>query len=255
MNEEKVASDVTIVGGGLAGVCAAIAAARTGSKVALIGNRPVLGGNSSSEVRVWVVGATAHGYNHNAREGGIMGELFVENQYRNPDGNPYLWDALIYEKVTSEPNISLFLNTDVRIVDASGPADDRVIRSVTGWTMGSERLIEFTGPIFVDATGDGLVGFLAGAEHRIGREARSEYAEPWAPDIGRRHHARQYAPLLYEGRRVPGAVRRAGVRQGHLEDEHPAEPHHQGGRQRLRVLVDRVRRRARHGAAERDDPR
>lgn len=183
MNEERVASDVTVVGGGLAGVCAAIAAARTGSKVALVGNRPVLGGNSSSEVRVWVVGATAHGYNHNAREGGIMGELFVENQYRNLDGNPYLWDALIYEKVTNEPNISLFLNTDVRIVDASGPADDRVIRSVTGWTMGSERLIEFTSPIFVDATGDGLVGFLAGAEHRIGREARSEYDEPWAPEV------------------------------------------------------------------------
>lgn len=183
MNEERVSSDVTVIGGGLAGVCAAIAAARLGSKVALIGNRPVLGGNSSSEVRVWVVGATAHGYNHNAREGGIMGELFVENQYRNPDGNPYLWDALIYEKVTNEPNISLFLNTDVRIVDAAGPADDRVIRSVTGWTMGSERLIEFRSPIFVDATGDGLVGFLAGAEHRIGREARSEYAEPWAPEL------------------------------------------------------------------------
>ena len=71
----------------------------------------------------------------------------------------------------------------------------------------------------------------------------------------RRHHARQHAPLLHEGRRVPGAIRAAGVREGHLEDHHPAEPHHQGGRQRLRLLVDRVRRRARHGAAERGDSR
>ncbi|MFC6355546.1 FAD-dependent oxidoreductase [Luethyella okanaganae] len=183
MNEEQFVSDVTVIGGGLAGVSAAIAAARNGRSVALVTNRPVLGGNSSSEVRVWVVGATAHGYNHNAREGGIMGELFVENQYRNPDGNPYLWDALIYEKVRAEENLTLFLNTDVRIVDASGPDDDRTITSVTGWMMGSERLIEFSGPIFVDATGDGLVGFLAGADHRIGREARSEYGEPWAPEV------------------------------------------------------------------------
>lgn len=84
-----------MIGGGLAGVCAAIAAARLGRTVALVNNRPVLGGNSSSEVRVWVVGATAHGNNHNAREGGIMGELFVENQFRNPDGNPYYWDTVV----------------------------------------------------------------------------------------------------------------------------------------------------------------
>lgn len=183
MNQEQVRADVTIIGGGLAGVCAAIAAARNGAHVSLIGNRPVLGGNSSSEVRVWVVGATAHGYNHNAREGGIMGELFVENQYRNPEGNPYLWDALILDKVHSEANISLYLNTDVRLVEASGPTERRTITSVTGWTMGSERLIEFQSPVFIDATGDGLVGFLAGADYRIGRESKEEFGEAWAPPV------------------------------------------------------------------------
>ena len=183
MREEAVSSDVTVIGGGLAGVCAAIAAARLGRRVALVTNRPVLGGNSSSEVRVWVCGATGHGKNHYAREGGIMGELFVENQYRNPDGNPYLWDALILDTVRAEPNISLFLNTDVRLVDASGPDHARRIDAVTGWTMGSERLIRFTGPVFLDCTGDGLVGHLAGADYRIGRESRAEYEEPWAPEL------------------------------------------------------------------------
>ena len=75
MRFDSCTSDITVVGGGLAGVCAAIAAARIGADVALVNNRPVLGGNSSSEVRVWVVGATAHGLRPFARETGIMGEL------------------------------------------------------------------------------------------------------------------------------------------------------------------------------------
>lgn len=178
-----VQSDITVVGGGLSGVCAAVAAARLGQSVALINNRSVLGGNSSSEVRVWVCGATAHGVNRYARETGIMGELFTENQYRNPEGNPYFWDLTILETVRAEPNISLFLNTDVHEVEAEGDADNRIIRSVTGWMMGSERKIRFESKVFLDCTGDGLVGFLAGAKHRIGREAQSEYGEEWAPEI------------------------------------------------------------------------
>ncbi|MFP4976993.1 FAD-dependent oxidoreductase [Paenibacillus sp. CN-4] len=183
MKREQVISDVTVIGGGLAGICAAIAAARQGSKVALVQNRPVLGGNSSSEVRVWVCGATAHGTNRYARETGIMGELFVENQYRNPEGNPYIWDLVLLEAVMAEPNITLYLNTDVHEVQADGPKEDRMIRSVTGWMMGSERLITFEGRMFIDCTGDGLVGFLAGAEFMLGREARSRFGEEWAPEI------------------------------------------------------------------------
>jgi hypothetical protein len=183
MREEVVRSDITVVGGGLSGVCAAVAAARLGQTVALINNRPVLGGNSSSEVRVWVCGATSHGVNRYARETGIMGELFSENQYRNPEGNPYFWDLTILETVRAEPNITLFLNTDVHEVEAEGDADNRIIRSVTGWMMGSERRIRFESKMFLDCTGDGLVGFLAGAKHRIGREAYSEYGEDWAPEV------------------------------------------------------------------------
>ncbi|MGQ7752846.1 FAD-dependent oxidoreductase [Streptomyces sp. WC2508] len=182
MRRETARHDITVVGGGLAGVCAAIAAARLGRTVALINNRPVLGGNSSSEVRVWVVGATAHGNNHNAREGGIMGELFVENQFRNPDGNPYYWDTVVLDAVRAEPGITLYLNTDVREVDAQGPEDARHITAVTGWMMGSERHIRFESEMFLDCSGDGLIGALAGARHRIGRESRAEYDESWAPE-------------------------------------------------------------------------
>ncbi|MFD5335740.1 FAD-dependent oxidoreductase [Streptomyces hawaiiensis] len=182
MQRLSVDTDVTVVGGGLAGVAAAIGAARTGARVALINNRPVLGGNASSEVRVWVCGATAHGAQKYARETGVMGELFRENQYRNPEGNPFLWDQVVLDAVRAEPNIRLYLNTDVREVETDGSDDRRTVRAVTGWQMGSERIIRFSARMFVDATGDGLVGALAGAWHRTGREAAHEYGEEWAPD-------------------------------------------------------------------------
>ncbi|MDG0789900.1 FAD-dependent oxidoreductase [Cohnella ginsengisoli] len=182
MRNETVKTDIAVIGGGLAGVNAAIAAARLGRTVALVNNRPVLGGNSSSEVRVWVCGATAHGTQRYARETGIMGELFVENQFRNKDGNPYFWDMVVLEAVRAEPNIQLYLNTDVHEVEADGEAHDRTIRAAIGWMMGSERRIRFESAVYLDCTGDGLVGFLAGAKYRLGREARAEFGEEWAPE-------------------------------------------------------------------------
>jgi hypothetical protein len=181
--QQDVTTDIVIVGGGLAGVCAAIGAARQGSRVALVQNRPVLGGNSSSEVRVWVCGATAHGTQLFARETGLMGELYVENQFRNPDGNPYYWDLLLLEKVRAEGNIDLFLNTEILEVAAEGPAEDRRIASVTGWTSGSETRTIFRAPTFIDCSGDGLVGYLAGADFMTGREPRDRFGESWAPEV------------------------------------------------------------------------
>ncbi len=98
-----------MIGGGLSGVCCAITAARAGIKVILVQDRPVLGGNSSSEVRLWVLGATSHMGNNNrwAREGGVIDEILVENLYRNPDSNPLIFDSILLEKVVSEANITL----------------------------------------------------------------------------------------------------------------------------------------------------
>ncbi|WP_226531096.1 FAD-dependent oxidoreductase [Microbacterium paraoxydans] len=181
MRTQTVEADIIVVGGGLAGVSAAVAAARLGRRTVLINNRPVLGGNSSSEVRVWVCGATAHGNQRWARETGIIGEMYRENQYRNPEGNPVYWDDVVLDIVRREPNLTLFLNTEVLEAEATGPDDARRVRSVTGWTMGSEIRTVFRGPLFLDCTGDGLVGRLVGARHRLGKESREEFDEEWAP--------------------------------------------------------------------------
>src|SRR5512140_3062348 len=101
-------ADLAVAGGGLAGVCAAITAARAGIRVVLIQDRPVLGGNASSEVRLWILGATSHMGNNNrwAREGGVINEILVENIYRNPEGNPLILDTILLEKVAAEPRIT-----------------------------------------------------------------------------------------------------------------------------------------------------
>ncbi len=184
MQQREEDADLVVIGGGLAGTCAAIAAARLGRTVSLVTNRPVLGGNSSSEVRVWVVGATAHGAGRFARETGIMGELFLENQYRNPEGNPVLWDRVVLDAVEAEPGIRLHLNTDVHDVAMAEPgADGRPrIASVSGWNMQTETWTEFHAPVFADCTGDGLVGAMAGATFLQGKEGRDDFGEEWAPD-------------------------------------------------------------------------
>ncbi len=98
--------DLCVVGGGLAGLCAAVSAARHGAHVAIMQERPMLGGNASSEVRMWVCGA--HGPNN--RETGLVEELNLENLYRNPGYNYSIWDGIMYEMARSEPNIELLMN-------------------------------------------------------------------------------------------------------------------------------------------------
>src|SRR6201996_8795087 len=107
-----MAADLVVVGGGLAGVCCSITAAREGLSVILVQDRPVLGGNASSEVRLWVLGATSHMGNNNrwAREGGVIDELLVENIWRNPEGNAIVFDSILLEWTLREPNITLLLN-------------------------------------------------------------------------------------------------------------------------------------------------
>ena len=177
----EVSADVAVIGGGLAGVCAAITAARAGSTVALVQDRPVLGGNASSEVRLWILGATSHMGNNNrwAREGGVIDELLVENLYRNPEGNPLILDTIILEMVINEPNITLLLNTAVHDLEKT---DANTIKSLRAFCSQNSTDYEITAPLFVDASGDGIVGFLAGAAFRIGAEARSEFGELFAPE-------------------------------------------------------------------------
>ena len=99
-------ADLCVVGGGLAGLCAAVSAARHGARVLLMQDRPMLGGNASSEIRMWVCGA--HGDNN--RETGLLEEISMDNMARNPDKNYAIWDGILYEKARYQPGIELLLN-------------------------------------------------------------------------------------------------------------------------------------------------
>ena len=174
-------ADLVIVGGGLTGTCAAITAARTGMKVIVVQDRPVLGGNASSEVRLWVLGATSHMGNNNrwAREGGVINEIMLENIHRNPDGNPLIFDTVLLEKVVEEQNITLLLNTAVFDLDKS--AED-TISAVHAFCSQNSTQYKISAPLFCDASGDGIVAFLAGAAFRMGAESQEEFGEKFAPD-------------------------------------------------------------------------
>ncbi len=166
--------DFCVVGGGLAGLSAALAAARRGARTALIQDRPVLGGNASSEIRMWICGA--HGENNH--ETGIIEELLLENAYRNRYPSYSVWDSILYEKARFQENLDLYLNTYVDGVDCDGG----LIRSVSGNQMTTETRITVRARLFADCTGDGLLGALSGAEFRMGRESRAEFGESIAPE-------------------------------------------------------------------------
>ncbi len=166
--------DFCVVGGGLAGMCAAIAAARHGARVALMQDRPVLGGNASSEIRMWICGA--HGLNN--RETGIIEEIELTNRYRNPLRNYALWDSVLYEKVRFEPNIELFLNCTCTDLTKS---QDRIV-SVTGWQLTTQTWHTVEADMFADCSGDSVLAPLAGAAYRVGREARTEFDEDIQPE-------------------------------------------------------------------------
>ena len=179
---------LVVVGGGLSGVCAAIAAARHGLRTILIQDRPVLGGNASSEVRLWVLGATSHLGNNNrwSREGGIINEILEENLYRNRQGNALIFDSILLEKCVEEKNLTLLLNTAAYDVEKSDPD---TLSAVHAFCPQNSTRYVLRAPRFCDASGDGLVAFMAGAAFRMGAESKEEFGEGFAPDA-------QYGQLL-----------------------------------------------------------
>lgn len=176
----ELSCDVLVAGGGIAGVCAALAAARLGAKVILCQDRAVLGGNASSEVRMHIVGATglAGGVELAAelREGGIVEELRLDLAVHNPQRAPALLDLLLYDKCRREPNLTLLLNTTVDGAVTAG----RTVRAVTATRASTEDRFRITAQSFVDATGDGRLGVEAGAAFRHGREGQAEFGESLA---------------------------------------------------------------------------
>lgn len=173
--------DVCVVGGGMAGICAAISAARNGAKVALMHDRPVLGGNASSEIRMWVSGAGTRV--RDLQETGIMEEIQLENMYRNPKRNYTVWDTILYGKVRFEPNISLLLNCAC----CKAETKENKIISVTGFQLTTYTWQKVNAKIFIDCSGDSILAPLTGAHYNIGRESKQAYGEEFGLEEADKH--------------------------------------------------------------------
>ncbi len=177
LNEKSLNADLCVVGGGMAGISAAIAAARHGARVVLMHERAMLGGNASSEIRMWVSGAQGK----NNRETGIIEEIKLENLYRNPTKNYYIWDSILLDFVKREPNIELLLNTTC--IDADTASGDfkhgrvRRINSVKGYQMTTQTFYTVKADYFADCSGDSILAPLSGADFKYGREAADVYGE------------------------------------------------------------------------------
>lgn len=166
---ETVETDFVVVGGGLPGTCAALAAARRGLKVVLVQDRPVLGGNGSAEIRVWSAGEARYPL---VRE--------VRNLFMNRDPNQSLCDARRMRIIEDEKTLEVRLSTRVFAAERKGNS----IVAARAVDLKANRVVEFRAPLFCDATGDGWLGYYAGAEYRMGREGRDEFGESFAPEKG-----------------------------------------------------------------------
>jgi len=177
LKKKHIVCDFCVVGGGMAGLTAAISAAREGLRVVLMHERPVLGGNASSEIRMWICGAQGQ----DNRETGILEEIALENLYRNPTKSYAIWDTVLYDFVRREANITLLLNCTC--MDAAVEKGDFAhgrntkIKTVTGYQMTTQCFYEIEAPLFCDSSGDSILAPLCGAEFRIGRESASDFGE------------------------------------------------------------------------------
>ena len=172
-------ADLCIIGAGAAGLFAAVAAARHGAKVLLMNDRPVVGGNASSEIRMWIRGA--HGRDN--QETGLVEELALMNLRRNPTLNFSIWDSVTYEFVKNEPNIELLLNCSCLAADMK----DGRIESVKGWQLTTQQFHSVKAKLFADCSGDSVLAPITGAEFRMGRESCDEFNEDIAPKVSDDH--------------------------------------------------------------------
>lgn len=171
---KRLSADVVVAGGGLAGVCASVAAARNGASVILVQDRSRLGGNSSSEIRMHALGATQKGW----RETGIIEELKLTDAATNLQRSFEMWDLNLYDKVVSEKNITLLLDTAVMGASVTNNA----IKACKAASPLLEEYYTIEAPYFLDCTGDATLAAVAGAEYMWGREGKTVFGESLAPD-------------------------------------------------------------------------
>ncbi len=185
--------DVFVAGGGLAGVCAAISAARAGKKVVLCQDRSRLGGNASSENKMHPLGIAPSKVGF--REGGIIEEIKLDNSVKNPQNSWELWDFIMYDKVITEKNITLLLDAPVFMAESANG------KISTAWVRCdiSQQMYKVNSKIYIDCTGDARLAMEAGDDLMSGREGVDKYGESNADydDIG----TRMGSSILFTGKK------------------------------------------------------
>jgi hypothetical protein len=200
VQSRNVTCDVFVAGGGISGVSAALAAARRGASVVLCQDRPVLGGNASSEVRMHIVGADCSGargkaLETEAREGGIIEEIRLDNCVRNPQRSPAMFDLILHEKCRAERNLTLLLNTTVTAAEVDGGR----IRRATAERQSTDDQFVIEAAVFIDSTGDGRLGAEAGAAFMEGRESCEQFGESLAQPIA--DNQRLGSSIMFQARK------------------------------------------------------
>lgn len=222
---KKTASyDIIVVGGGMAGMCAAISAARGGAKTAIVQNRSVFGGNASSEIRMHICGANCHSSKPNLRETGIVEEILLENKSRNPYASFHLFDMILWEKIYMQEGLDAYLNTNMD----DAVVEDGEIKSIICHQNSTETEYTLSAKIFVDATGHGTLGVLAGAASRVGSESRHEFNEPTAPEEANNYTMGNTLMFVARDREEPVTFIRPKWAYRFSEDDLKYRPHETG---------------------------
>lgn len=172
--EKVIKCDLCVIGGGVAGIGVAVTSARLGLKVVLVQDRNVLGGNASSEVRMWIRGAGLRFPDY--AEGGLVEELALDNMHYNPQMNYHLWDGVLYNKVKAEKNITLLLGATC----IGAKEEDNAVKEIEVWELQSYTKYKIQAKYYADCSGDCVLAEFTSAEYMQGRESASEYGEQCA---------------------------------------------------------------------------
>lgn len=208
--------DVVVVGGGMSGICAALAAARHGARTALVHDRHVLGGNASSEIRMHICGASENLAKPDLEESGILHEIMLDNKSRNDYYNFSIWDMVLFSTVKRQKNLTVYLST---AMESCEMGEGSTIRSIDAYQLTTETHWKISGKVFIDCTGNATLGYYAEAEFRTGSEGRDEFGEPDAP--GQPNKERMGNTLLFKAvdRGHPVAFKKPDFARTFTEEE------------------------------------
>lgn len=208
--------DVVVIGGGMSGICAALAAARHGARTALVHDRHVLGGNASSEIRMHICGASENLAKPDLEESGILHEIMLDNKSRNDYYNFSIWDMVLFSTVKRQTNLTVYLST---AMESCEMGEGSTIRSIDAYQLTTETHWKISGKVFIDCTGNATLGYYAEAEFRTGSEGRDEFGEPDAP--GQPNKERMGNTLLFKAvdRGHPVAFKKPDFARTFTEEE------------------------------------